>query len=469
MEFILFLIILTSILVYYYVRKYKNRDLNTVAFFHPDCLSGGGGERVLWVCISSLIKYSKVNVIVYCDQKSVTTTDSSIILEKVKDMFGIEIVTHRLTITPIHFASILKASNYPVCTLLFQTLASILVSFNVIITFLKNRPNVIIDTSGYSVIILSLKFFSGMKSIQYVHYPFITDIMIGQSKSCENSYNHSKFVSSSSILRQCKHVYLNLLYRLYSISYNCSLCIFANGTWTYQHLKKILHPLHSNLKILYPPVPAQTFISKSKKMNNESFNVIYVAQFRLEKNHLCVLEAWSFFIKKFQNKFTKELCLKLVGGAKIEHHFKILRVLKEKCIELNISKSVQFLVNLDHIDFVNVLISSNVSIHAMKEEHFGIGIVESMAAGVPVIAHNSGGPKLDIICENQNKNDICGKLAVQPEEYAECLFNYYHMNNSQLDVIISNARNKSLKFDDNIFIRNFIQNINDIFNIGIQL
>jgi hypothetical protein len=33
----------------------------------------------------------------------------------------------------------------------------------------------------------------------------------------------------------------------------------------------------------------------------------------------------------------------------------------------------------------------------MWNEHFGIGVVELMAAGVVTIAHNSGGPKMDIV------------------------------------------------------------------------
>jgi alpha-1,2-mannosyltransferase len=33
----------------------------------------------------------------------------------------------------------------------------------------------------------------------------------------------------------------------------------------------------------------------------------------------------------------------------------------------------------------------------MWNEHFGISIVEMMAAGLVVVAHNSGGPKDDIV------------------------------------------------------------------------
>lgn len=35
--------------------------------------------------------------------------------------------------------------------------------------------------------------------------------------------------------------------------------------------------------------------------------------------------------------------------------------------------------------------------HTMKYEHFGIAIVELMSSGIITVAHNSAGPKLDII------------------------------------------------------------------------
>lgn len=41
--------------------------------------------------------------------------------------------------------------------------------------------------------------------------------------------------------------------------------------------------------------------------------------------------------------------------------------------------------------------SSWLGIHTMEAEHFGISIVEMIAAGLLVVAHNSAGPKEDII------------------------------------------------------------------------
>ena len=40
---------------------------------------------------------------------------------------------------------------------------------------------------------------------------------------------------------------------------------------------------------------------------------------------------------------------------------------------------------------------AKVGIHTMKEEHFGIAIVELMSAGLIVVAYAAAGPKMDII------------------------------------------------------------------------
>ena len=72
-------------------------------------------------------------------------------------------------------------------------------------------------------------------------------------------------------------------------------------------------------------------------------------------------------------------------------------------------------------DVRQVLSRAMIGIHSMWNEHFGIGIVEYMAAGVIPVAHNSGGPKLDIIIAEDSAQPRCGYLAETTEEYVEAI------------------------------------------------
>ena len=56
-----------------------------------------------------------------------------------------------------------------------------------------------------------------------------------------------------------------------------------------------------------------------------------------------------------------------------------------------------------------------MGIHTMKSEHFGISVVELMSSGIITIAHNSAGPKMDIIGTSPKP---VGYLGDSAENYA---------------------------------------------------
>jgi len=64
-----------------------------------------------------------------------------------------------------------------------------------------------------------------------------------------------------------------------------------------------------------------------------------------------------------------------------------------------------------------------VGLHTMKAEHFGITIVEMMAAGLITVAHNSAGPKYDIIQEKTV--DQNGFLCDTEDEFADTLIDIF--------------------------------------------
>ena len=108
----------------------------------------------------------------------------------------------------------------------------------------------------------------------------------------------------------------------------------------------------------------------------------------------------------------------------------------------------------------------------MKEEHFGIGrnyycvclneiivflflgVVECMAAGTITLAHNSGGPKEDIIVPYRGEKT--GFLAETIEQYYENLMLIYNLSSKQRDKIRNSAREHVKKFSQNNFNDSFL-------------
>ena len=82
----------------------------------------------------------------------------------------------------------------------------------------------------------------------------------------------------------------------------------------------------------------------------------------------------------------------------------------------------------------------------MRQEHFGIGIVEMMAAGLVTIAHNSGGPKTDIIRHGQT-----GFLAMTADEYADAIHQALTMNTGACEDMRKKAQESAIRFSDEVF------------------
>jgi alpha-1,2-mannosyltransferase len=78
------------------------------------------------------------------------------------------------------------------------------------------------------------------------------------------------------------------------------------------------------------------------------------------------------------------------------------------------------------------------------------------ASGVIPIAHNSGGPKMDIIVPRNNR--LTGYLARTAEEYANCVEEIFQKNPKERSEIQLIARlSVQQRFSDEIFCEKMIQ------------
>ncbi len=77
-----------------------------------------------------------------------------------------------------------------------------------------------------------------------------------------------------------------------------------------------------------------------------------------------------------------------------------------------------------------------------------------MAAGLIMLAHNSAGPKMDIVVPYNGEKS--GLLAETEEEYCECLYSIFKMDSKQKTKIREAAREQVKKFSQEQFNQNFL-------------
>jgi alpha-1,2-mannosyltransferase len=101
-------------------------------------------------------------------------------------------------------------------------------------------------------------------------------------------------------------------------------------------------------------------------------------------------------------------------------------------------------VNQPYSKIIDCFKESWVGIHTMEAEHFGISVVEMLAAGLIVVAHNSAGPKLDIIKDPQY-------LAETKEDYIRKITAIVESPEQELRQISDANRKKALNYSEQKF------------------
>lgn len=109
-------------------------------------------------------------------------------------------------------------------------------------------------------------------------------------------------------------------------------------------------------------------------------------------------------------------------------------------------------MNINFNELKDHLNKALIGLHTMWNEHFGIGIVEMMAAGAIVLAHKSGGPKLDIVDEGQT-----GYLASDIDSYATTMRQILEMKSDARRQIRERARESVDRFSVKNFEEHFMK------------
>lgn len=153
--------------------------------------------------------------------------------------------------------------------------------------------------------------------------------------------------------------------------------------------------------------------------------------------------------------------LVLIGSCRNDEDRRRVKDMQDLAKHLAVDENVEFKLNIPYNELVREFQLGTIGLHAMWNEHFGISIVEAMAAGLIMVAHDSGGPRADII-ETQRGSQT-GFLAIDSDEYAKVLANIIHMNSEQRNVIRNAARASVNRFSCLQFEGEFLRTVAPLF------
>ena len=374
-----------------------------IGFLHPFCNAGGGGERVLWAAIKATQRrWPKATCVVYTGDHDVT---KATILERVKHRFNIRL--HPPTVAFMYLSSRhwVLSTRWPHFTLLGQSLGSLIMAYD---AFSLLVPDVFIDTMGYSFTLAFCKFiFPQLPTGAYVHYPTISTDMLGSLNA-----EPGKGVNAGTgkgLRGLVKRGYWKAFAYLYSQSGRDVDLVMTNSSWTQSHIQALWGPKRKRQKkpytveVLFPPVAVEDIeaaidLEGPKAVPREK-TMLYVAQFRAEKNHDLILRSFARMTHSQGRGKVEDSQLVLIGSVRDSADQKMVYQLRLLAHELKIQEQVQFILDASWDEILDWLRKSWIGVNGMWNEHFGIGVVEYQAAGLICVVNDSGGPKADIVVD----------------------------------------------------------------------
>ncbi|KAI0008937.1 hypothetical protein F4779DRAFT_409036 [Xylariaceae sp. FL0662B] len=432
-----------------------------VGFFHPFCNAGGGGERVLWAAVrATQRRWPNAKIVVYTGDHEVSKEN---MLSRVKNTFSIDIHPPSIHFLYLSTRRWVLSSTWPHMTLLGQSLGSLVMGWD---AFSLLVPDIFVDTMGYAFTLgLSKILFPNVPTAAYVHYPTIsTDMLQSLDPTTpvgSQGVNAGKGVGLRGTI---KRNYWMLFAAIYSWMGASVDVVMTNSTWTQGHVESLWGPQRKQrsreqpIAVVYPPCAVHEIeqaveISEESEKRRQKY-LVYIAQFRPEKNHQLILQSFAEFVKT-GTLAAKEAKLVLLGSVRDDNDSRRVYKLRLLVNELQIKDQVIFQLDAPWSEILQWLGKAFVGVNGMWNEHFGIGVVEYLAAGLISVVHNSGGPKLDIVTDVDG--EPTGFHATTASEFAEGFEKALSLPDPL--AIRRRARESSKRFSEEEFARRWLAQV----------
>ena len=270
------------------------------------------------------------------------------------------------------------------------------------------------------------------------------------------SYNNETSVTNNSMTTCIKLVYYVLFACLYSMAGSLCSLVMVNSSWTRNHITSLWWWIvggagrRSRIHTVFPPCDTESLKDLSLVRNDPI--IVSIGQFRPEKDHILQIRAFAM-LRTTYPKWTAAAKLVLIGSCRGGEDESRVRALRDLVSSLGLGDSVEFVLNQPDSVKKEWFAKASVGLHTMWNEHFGIGVVEMMAAGLLVVAHNSGGPRQDIVISCDGKRT--GFLATSVEEFGNAMNEALSLDATESRNTRDLARLSTCRFSDEKFNATF--------------
>ncbi|OJD13265.1 hypothetical protein AJ78_06260 [Emergomyces pasteurianus Ep9510] len=435
-----------------------------IGFFHPFCNAGGGGERVLWAAVRATQKrWPKAICAIYTGDNDL---DKPTMLERIENRFNIRLYPPRVIFLYLSTRKYVLSSLYPRFTLLGQSIGSLVLGYD---AFTLLIPDIFVDTMGYSFVLALCHFlFPSIPTGAYVHYPTISTDMLDSLDDTSGAKGLNAGAGTG-WQGYAKRRYWQAFAKLYGWVGGTIDVVMCNSSWTSAHINSLWLPSRRNRRefqeptVVFPPVAVSELetieIDLAHERESREPTILYIAQFRPEKNHALILRAFARFLNELKNAHIFPLKqhpqLILIGSVRHsspdETHIYNLRLLAH---ELKIRDNTTFLCDASWPTILAHLRRASIGVNAMWNEHFGIGVVEYQAAGLISVVHDSGGPRQDIVVDLGEGGT--GFRATTEMEFAAAFETAFALPEEERVAMRLRARESSKRFTDEMFAERWV-------------
>lgn len=397
-------------------------------------------------------------------------------LERVESRFNIRLHAPTVVLLYLTTRKYVIASSYPHMTLLGQSLGSLVVAYD---AFTLLVPDVFIDTMGYAFTLALCKWlFPNVPTGAYVHYPTISTDMLA-SLDDQSGIQGLNAGAGKGFKGTVKRRYWQLFAQLYGWVGRHVDVVMCNSSWTAAHIRKLWGTgkdkasddttnttgkgTPSSPAVVFPPTAVSelesTITVDTESERTRHPTLLYIAQFRPEKNHPLVLRSFARFLQERARNpaYTDQPLPQLVLIGSVRHaspdetHIYNLRLLAH---ELRIRDHTTFLCDASWPAVLSHLGTASVGVNAMWNEHFGICVVEYQAAGLICVTHDSGGPREDIVVDLGD--GATGFRAETEEQFAAAFEAALALPESEKVAMRLRARRSALRFTEEEFSRKWL-------------